>query len=466
MTKNPLVFSRRHFLNRCGSLALGSSSALATLTGLQLAHAQTQTNSDYKALVCVFLFGGNDAFNMVVPRSTTAYANYAATRQDLKVEQNALIAINSNQQNGVDYGLHPALSDIANLYNQQKLAIIGNVGALVEPTTKLAYQTKSIALPPQLFSHNDQQNFIQSLQSGQNRNGWAGRAADILADTNTNPLLSMNISLSGSNLWQAAGPVIPYSVNPEGLANIRHFDRNLDVGNSTNNRELARVKALENILAQPQSHILTKAYAKAMSNAWDLSDEVGAALNSIESLQTVFPEQNRLATSLNMTAKLIAARNTLGASRQTFFIGVGDFDTHGDQNRRHNLLMGQLNDALHAFYSATVELGIADKVTTFTTSDFGRTLTSNGDGTDHGWGSHQFVIGDAIAGGEIYGRMPDLAIGSNDDMGEGRIIPSTSMDQYGATLANWFGLPTNSYADVFPNLMNFDSVDLGFIKPT
>ncbi|WP_075187270.1 DUF1501 domain-containing protein [Teredinibacter haidensis] len=460
MNKPRTPLSRRDFLSRCSTLALGSSSALATMTQLQLAHAETQPQDDYKALVCVFLYGGNDAFNMVVPRSTSAYADYSATRQGLAVSNSDLIPISSNQQNGADYGLHPALTDIAELYSQQKLAILGNVGALVEPTTKAAYQAKTATLPPQLFSHNDQQNFLQSLQSTTKRNGWAGRAADVLGSLNTNTRLSMNISMSGSNLWQSGANVIPYSVNPEGLENIKNLNRKADP--DTEAWELARVRVFENILAQPQSHILANAYSQQLTKAWDLSDEVGSALETIQTINTQYPEDNRLATGLKMTANLMAVRQTLKVSRQTFFIGVGDFDTHGDQNRRHNLLMAQVNNALKAFYETTVELGIADKVTTFTTSDFGRTLTSNGDGTDHGWGSHQFILGNSIAGGDIYGTMPDLAIGSSDDMGEGRIIPTTSMDQYAATLAGWFGLPASRYGEVFPNLGNFDITDLGF----
>lgn len=459
MNKDPL--NRRAFINRAASLALGSSSALATLGRLQLAHAQTAPAEDYKALVCVFLFGGNDAFNMVVPRSTSEYASYAATRQSLAIAQNDLIAITSNQQNGADYGLHPALTDIANLYAQQKLAILGNVGALVEPTSKAAYQAKNVALPPQLFSHNDQQNFLQSLQSTIKRNGWAGRAADLMASSNNNPRLSMNISLSGSNLWQAGANVIPYAVNPQGIDSINSLDRNTT--QEDNAWEYRRVQVYQEILAQSQNHMFARAYAERMTKAWDLSLEVGTALNNITALTTEFPEDNRLATSLKMTANLIAARQSLDVSRQTFFVGVGDFDTHGDQNRRHTVLMEQLNAALKAFYDATVELGIADKVTTFTLSDFGRTLTSNGDGTDHGWGSHHFVMGDAVSGGDIYGTMPDLSIGSNDDMGEGRIIPSSSIDQYAATLATWFGLPGSACGDVFPNLANFNVTDLGFM---
>lgn len=453
--------TRRNFLHRCSALALGSSSGLATLAQLQLAHAQTQPANDYKALVCVFLFGGNDAFNMLAPRSDSAHASYANARQSLAVAKSDLLPLSSTQATGADYGLHPAMSDLANLYGQNKLALLGNVGALVEPTSKAAYQAKTVALPPQLFSHNDQQNFTQSLQSSVKRNGWAGRAADVMQEMNNNPRLSMNISLGGSNLWQSGANIAPYAVNPGGIASIRSLDRNSSEDDAW---EDARIAVFENILAQQQQHIFARAYAQAFTKAWDLSDEVGTAVNGVPAINTAFPANNRLAQGLQMTARLIAARQALDVSRQTFFIGVGDFDTHGDQNRRQDILMAQLNDALSAFYAATVELGIADKVTTFTASDFGRTLSSNGDGTDHGWGSHHIIMGDAVKGGDIYGLMPELVIGSNDDMGEGRIIPTSCMDQYAATLATWFGLPANAYADVFPNLANFNTLDLGFMN--
>lgn len=460
MKKRPQQLTRRHFIQRCSALALGSSSALATLSQLQLAHAQTQSSSDYKALVCVFLFGGNDAFNMVVPRSDSAYNSYADARRELAIAQELLLPVSSTQGNGVDYGLHPGLSDLAGLYGQNKLAVLGNVGALIEPTSKIAYQNKSVALPPQLFSHNDQQNFTQSLQSTTKRNGWAGRAADIMQAMNENTRLSMNISLSGSNLWQAGADAVPYSVNPEGITSIRYMDRN-----SEDNWERARIATLENLLGQQQQHIFVRNYAQALTKAWDLSDEVGAAVAGAPAIATPFPAgENRLAVGLNMVARLIAARSSLNVTRQTFFVGMGDFDTHGDQNRRQDLLMTQLNDALAAFYAATVELGVADKVTTFTASDFGRTLSSNGDGTDHGWGGHQFIMGDAVQGGNIYGSMPELVLGSNDDMGEGRFIPTTSIDQYAATLASWFGVPGTAYADIFPNLSNFDTTNLGFMQ--
>ena len=458
MTMDAKQLSRRKFLSGCTAMCLGSSSLLATLSRVQLAHAQVGPVSDYKALVCVFLFGGNDAFNMLIPADAGNYSIYANTRQNLKIPLENLNLITAASQSPTNFGLNPQLGNLQSLYNTGKLALLSNVGALIEPVSKSAYQAKSVQLPPQLFSHNDQQGFVQSLQSNSDRNGWAGRAAETLADVNVNNRLSMNISLSGSNLWQSGTSVIPYAIDPSGVTSLWHADRESNIL-----RDQQRVKTYENILAQDHDHIFARAYAGKQTVAWDLAEEVGAALAIAPELNTVFPTSNPLAASLQMTARLIAARDTLNVSRQTFFIGIGDYDTHGAQLSRHETLMTQLDGALKAFYDATVELGIADKVTTFTASDFGRTLTSNGDGTDHAWGSHQIIMGDAVKGGDIYGTMPSLAINSDDDIGEGRIIPTISMDQYGATLAKWFGLSASNYADVFPNLANFASDDLGFM---
>ena len=449
--------SRRHFLKRCAALGLGSSSAMATLSRLQLAHAQT-SGSEYKALVCVFLFGGNDALNMLVPREQSYYDEYANSRQNLAIARDQLLPITASSQTSNDFGLHPQLSGLQALYQQNKLAFVANVGSLIEPVTKASYQANNVPLPPQLFSHNDQQKFIQSLQRQANGSGWVGRAADVMADVNANPRLSMNISMSGSNIWQSGSSVIPYSVSPDGVESLEHLNRD-----SMQTRDVQRRAVFEKLLTQNYNHKLTQAYASSQKLAWELSQEVSDALLLAPQINTSFPENNRLAKALQMTAKVIAARDPLSMTRQTFFIGMGDFDTHGDQLYRQPLLMKELNDALVAFYQSMVELGLGDKVTVFTASDFGRTLTSNGDGTDHAWGSHQLVLGDAVNGGNIYGTMPSLAINSDNDIGEGRIIPSLSMDQYAATLAKWFGLDTSAYGDVFPNLVNFGESDLGFM---
>lgn len=446
---------RRHFLSRMGSLVLGSSSLYATSARFQLVNAQMPALDDYKALVCVFLFGGNDAFNMVIPAGASEYANYAASRQNLAIAREQLLPIAPTHGQGMAWGVHPSMSSVQSLFAQKKLAVLGNVGALVEPVSKIAYQNKSVLLPPQLFSHNDQQTFMQSLQSGTRRTGWAGRAADALLSVNNNQLLSMNISMSGSNIWQSGEQVVPYSIDPSGIKLLETLNAESDDA-----RERARAKIYRNLLAQQQGNQFQRQFSRTQQLAWQLAGEVKDALDAQPAIATAFPA-GQLGSGLKMVAQMISARAALGVKRQIFFVGMGDFDTHGDQLRRHVLLLQQLSEGLQAFYSATQELGVENQVTTFTASDFGRTLTSNGDGTDHGWGSHQLVIGGAVNGGDIYGTMPSLSLDSADDIGQGRLIPGISMDQYAATLASWYGLPGSQFGDVFPNLENFNALDLG-----
>lgn len=454
-----ITHNRRHFLKQAAGIALGSTSAFTASASLQLANAMVQSNNSYKALVCIFLFGGNDAFNMIVPTEDAEYAAYKASRQTLAIEQNRLLSLASLSGSGPKLGFHPNMPHAQQLFNSGKLALLTNVGALVEPVSKANYQGNKSLLPPQLFSHNDQQTFLQSLQSSARRNGWAGRAADAMQSMNINKKLSMNISLSGSNIWQSGNSVVPYSIDAAGIKELENFNKK-----SSDARELSRIQIYQALLAQQQENIFQREYARTQTIAWDLAGDVKAALDAQAPLQTVFPAGNPLAANLKMVAQMLSARGSLQVSRQTFFIGMGDYDTHGDQLRRHDILLAQLSSALDAFYKATVELGIADQVTTFTTSDFGRTLTSNGDGTDHGWGSHQMMMGGAVQGGEIFGAFPELIVGGKDDAGEGRIIPTNSMDQYAATLASWYGVPAGIFADVFPNLARFNELDLGFMK--
>lgn len=450
--------ARRQLLAKLGGVVLGSSALYATSARFQLVNAQMPEVEDYKALVCIFLFGGNDAFNMLVPAGESEYAAYAASRQTLAIPHAELLSITPQQSPGLALGLHPSMSGVQSLFAQQKLAVVANVGALIEPVSKAAYQSNSVQLPPQLFSHNDQQTFMQSLQSGSRRTGWAGRAADVLDSVNTNQQLSMNISMSGSNIWQNGARVVPYSIDPSGIKKLANLNANSDEA-----RERARTQIYHNLLAQQQENIFQRQFAHTQTLAWELAGEVKGALDAQAPIVTAFPA-SQVGNGLKMVAQMISARAALGVKRQIFFVGMGDFDTHGDQLRRHVLLLNQLSSAMQAFYSATVELGVAEQVTTFTSSDFGRTLTSNGDGTDHGWGSHQLVMGGAVNGGNIYGTLPSLSVGGVDDIGQGRIIPSIGMDQYAATLASWYGLPGNQFGDVFPNLGNFNQLDLGLFS--
>ncbi len=449
--------SRRIFLKKSALLSLGGAGMLSTLSGLNIAHAQTGAFSDYKALVCVFLFGGNDAFNMLVPRSDTEYETYRETRLSLAVEQASLLPISPMNSVPADYGLHPNMPELQELFGNQRLAFIGNVGALIEPTTQSAYINNTAALPPQLFSHNDQQNFVMSLQATKPQQGWASRIAEMMLDANVNTDLSMNITLTGANTFQAGGTRTPYSIPASGVQRLWAIDPN-----SADDFVQRRTQFFQSLLQQNHNHLFVDEYANVQTRAMELGQQISTALGNISPITTPFDETSRLAASLKMVAQLIAAHASLNVSRQIFFIGIGDYDTHGDQANRHPRLLRELSQSLKSFYDATVELELADQITTFTASDFGRTLTSNGDGTDHGWGSHQLVMGDAIDGGKIFGTMPDLTIGSSDDIGEGRIIPTTSVDQYAATLATWYGLPASALLETFPNLANFNTNNLGF----
>ena len=450
---------RRTFIKQSALAALGSSSFSALSTQFNLAHAQVGGADDYRALVCVFLYGGNDAFNMLVPRSAGDYNVYADARRNLATAREDLLALNPANSLPADYGLHPELTELKTLFDAGKLTLIGNVGTLIEPTLQSDFVNNRVELPPQLFSHNDQQNFVMSLQATQERQGWASRIADVMMDANANPDLSMNITLSGSNTLQTGGISAPYALGPEGVNDYWSLQPgNPDAWSVNRNR------AYDALLSQSQTHMFASEFARTQRRSIDLGVSLRSALNQTPAPQTTFQSGSRLAGMLRMIAHLISARETLGMRRQIFFVGIGDYDTHGDQVNRYPALMRELNHALSSFYQATVELGVSEQVTTFTASDFGRTLTSNGDGTDHGWGSHQMVMGDSVMGNRIFGTMPELAIGSNDDIGEGRIIPTTSIDQYAATLARWYGLSPSQVAVTFPSLANFNSADLGFMR--
>ena len=455
-TKVQNSLSRRDFLKKSAIASLGSSSLFSLISQFNLANAQTSGLSDYRALVCVFLYGGNDAYSMLIPHSQSEYNSYSDTRRNLAIPRSQIIPVSPLNSQPADYGLHPELSDIANLFGNNKLSFVNNIGTLIEPTSRLDYINKRVALPPQLFSHNDQQNFVMSLQATKPQQGWASRMAELMMDANGTTNLAMNISLSGANTFQMGGTQSPYTLSAGGVSEYWSIRPQ-----STEAWDINRVAAYRKILDQDQSHLFAQAFADTQNRSLLLGQEVSSALELVSPLTTEFDLSSRLSASLRMVANLIAARSSLGMNRQIFFVGIGDYDTHGDQANRYPTLMRELNHSLTSFYNATEELGVADKVTTFTASDFGRTLTSNGDGTDHGWGSHQMIMGGAVDGGKFFGTMPELAIGSNDDIGEGRIIPTTSVDQYAASLAGWYGLSQSQISETFPNLANFNAQTLG-----
>ncbi len=449
------TLNRRDFLRTSGAAAL-----FAATPGL--AYSQVVGGigpfTDYRALVCVFLFGGNDSYNMLVPNTTAEYNAYAASRQNLALLQSDLLPITPASGGNPDFGLHPAMGGVQGLFQAGNAAFVTNVGPLVEPTTKDQYFNRSVTLPPQLFSHNDQQDQWTSLRGNvPSKTGWAGRMADLIRDGVAGQQMATNASLFGANLFQSADETVAYVMGPNGPIQFEGFSST--PGDVLNEQRLAFLRVVD---AQYDS-IYERGFAAVQRRAIDAADTVSAAIASAPTLDNIAFPQSQLGTQLRTVARLIAVRDQLQMQRQIFFVAAGGFDSHDDQVQNQPGLLGGISDAIAAFHAATVELQVQDRVTTFTQSDFGRTLTSNGDGTDHAWGGNQLVVGGAVAGGDVYGSYPALEIGGPEDVGGGRMIPSTSADQYAATLARWFGIPDADLDVVAPNLPNFAQRDLGFM---
>jgi uncharacterized protein (DUF1501 family) len=464
---NPIT--RRRFLSAAS--AGGLVYAFAHTPGVAYAQMAGGGNfADYKALVCLFLFGGNDSWNMVVPRSTAEYNVYAATRQNLALAQASLLPLNPlvPDPSGWQFGMHPSMQGIADLYNAGRAAVVANIGPLVMPTTLAAYKNGSVTLPPQLFSHNDQQDQWHSLKGRALLNtGWAGRVADVLASRVTAQQMPLNLSLAGQTLYQAGGSSIPYTMGSTGPQTFSGLGAS---GNAAADRV-----AFDNISRAAYDSMYARAYGKIQLRATQFADSVSTAIKGVTTPLVSLPDNptpalSGLATQLRTVAKLIAARSQLQMSRQIFFISAGGFDTHANQLTDQPTLLATISDAVKRFDDAMLQLGVSQNVTLFTQSDFGRTLTSNGQGTDHAWGGVQLLSGGAVAGGRIYGQYPLLKIGAlaaterADDVGGGRFIPTTSSDQYAATLARWFGVTAPAdLATVAPSLANFPQQDMGFL---
>ena len=444
--------NRRSFIRYASMAAAGNSLALRPFGAL---NALAQSGSPgYKALVCVFLFGGNDANNTFIPYDTTGYNNYATIRGPLAIAQNTLLPLTPLP----NFALNPNLPDIQSLINSGNIAVVANVGTLMEPTTKAQYQAGT-DLPTNLFSHPDQQlEWQNASQSGATPSGWAGRIADQLASVyNTGAQIPMITSVDGDTLFCNGSASTPVSVSPGNLGGAQCSEGTTECG-----AQLLTAQALLGFnsglsLVQADNTITTNAYAYAKT--------LSAAVQSVSPLQTVFPANNSLASQLKQVAQIIQVRAALGVSRQIFFCGVGNFDTHSDQLTLQNNLLTAFSPALAAFYNATVELGVQNSVTSFTMSDFSRTFQPNSNtGSDHAWGAHHFVMGGAVKGGQMYGTFPTLALGGPDDSGSnGRWVPSTGSVQYAATLASWFGVTAQQMPSVFPNISAFPTANLGFV---
>ena len=418
------------------------------------------TGPDYKALVCIFLFGGNDANNLLVPTDPTNYSAYSTARGALAIPSSSLLPISPVVSDGRTYGLHPSCPELASLFGSGNLAMLCNVGTLVGPVTRAQYLAKTAAVPRQLFSHNDQQvQWQTSVPDRPFRTGWGGRAADLLHSLNGNATVSMSISLAGTNTFEVGNVVNTYNVSTNGAPSL--------------NAPSAQVQVIKDLIALNHANLYEGAYADVTNTAITNASLLNAAIQPTTSASywtTPFPTTS-IGSQLRMIARLIAARGSLGHSRQIFFASVGGYDLHSGQVTAgtptagpHANLFADLSKAMGAFYRATEQMAVAPNVTSFTTSDFGRTFPVNGTaGSDHGWGNHQIVMGGAVKGNRLYGTFPNLTINGPDDTDTGRFIPTTSVDEYSATLAKWFGVSSTDMPTVFPNIGRFANPDLGFL---
>ena len=454
--------SRREFLRTASSLSIAGTAAPFALNLATIGAAAAQTASDYRALVCVFLYGANDHNNTVIPFDTASYTTYANTRATIARPMSALLPLTpsvplSGSNAGRQFALPTELGALKTIWDSGKLAVVANVGPLIVPTTKIQYNNLSVPLPPKLFSHNDQQSVWQASAPEGAREGWGGRIGDLMASQNASSIFTCN-SISGSAVFLAGQSTVAYQLSASGSTAISGITGSL-FGSTT------AAATLRNIITSGGNSIFTQDLATVAQRSIDANVNLAAALASAPDLP--LPAElatSSLAAQLRVVARMIAQRNLLGAKRQVFFVSIGGWDTHDDQLTTQPGLHTQVAGALSYFYNATVGLGISDSVTTFTASDFGRTLTTNGDGSDHGWGSHHFVMGGAVKGQQYYGAFPIMGLNNNDEVGSGRLLPTTSVDQYAATLARWFGVSESDMRLVLPNIVNFGSSNVGFMN--
>ena len=465
--------SRRAFLRRTGQVGImgGAASYALGLAGLGEA-AAFSAGADYKALVCVFLYGGSDHNSMLIPFDAANYARYAAIRGGTGEAGGGLtparadlaataLALPQGQvlTNDITYALSSAMPRLKALYDARVMAPILNAGPLLAPMTRAQYDSQSVPRPPKLFSHNDQQSTWQAYSPEGATVGAGGRIGDLAMANNPNVLFTC-MSATGNAVFLSGQRALSYQISTNGAIAVSGVKNGVYGSRPAGD-------ALRALLTQQSPHMLAADHCAIAKRSIEAEAFVTAALQPVNLATNFTPPtgSNSLASQLRVVARVIAARTTMGARRQVFMVSLGGFDTHDAQVVNHARLMGQLDFALDAFYRATVELGVADKVTTFTASDFGRTLASNGDGSDHGWGAHHLVLGGAVGGGRFYGVAPAIALNTADQVGSGRLLPTISVDQHMATMGKWFGVAPSELTAIAPNIGRFASADLGFLPP-
>ena len=454
--------SRRAFLKRSAALGVAGVATPFVTSLAAIGEAAAATATDYKALVCIFLYGGNDYANTLPAYDQASYAAYLAARSNIALTRESLAATLLNPATalpgGRQYALAPTMASLLPLFDQGKLAVALNVGTLVQPTTKAQYQANSVRLPPKLFSHNDQQSYFQASNPEGATSGWGGRIGDLFQSGNGASTLTC-INASGNAVYLTGKSAVQYAIGTGGPIALINNATSL-YGSTT------AAATLRSLMTGSNANLFASEHARVSKRALDTYAQVSAALAGAPATNfPLFPTGNSLADQLKMVARLISVSSELGAKRQVFFVSIGGFDLHDNLVAQHPGLIGKVADAMRAFYDTTAALGVADKVTSFTASDFGRTLQSNDDGSDHGWGSHHLVMGGAVRGRRFYGTPPAVGNGTPDDVGQGRLLPTIAVDQYAATLASWFGVGNGDLTTVLPNMGNYNASgwNLGFV---
>ena len=463
---------RREFLRTLAAAPVAmTAGSMANL--FMHAPAQAADVSGYKALVCVFLFGGMDCHDTVLPLDASSYNSYAQIRSPLlqsyatlpggsSRDPASLLALNPSTASfgGRRFALPPQLAGMHALFEQGKAAVVGNVGPLLAPTTAAEYFQNGVDLPARLFSHNDQQSTWMSFGPEGSQLGWGGLFGDaaLQAGANTQSIFSQ-VSLAGNSVFLTGKDVSPYQISADGVPSIGLIDA---AGDRFNANAQARVRDHFIAAGDQRFNLFERDFVNLSRTSLEANDLLDDALQTRSTLNTAFPA-SALGGQLRAVAQTISVRQSLGVGRQVFFVALGGFDTHSAQANDLPGLQQDIGDSIAAFYAATEELGVAENVTTFTAADFGRTLTVNGDGTDHGWGSHHFVVGGSVKGGDIYGDIPPATLGHAQDAGNGRLIPTTSVEQFAHPLGRWFGLDEAELAMALPGLARFTTPPPAFI---